>query len=68
MRSALKSSSANPGVFSSALNSVFTPLMKLKRQERSSLTNAGKSRGLAISTLCAPNLTNTSKFPVSAKM
>ena len=58
MRSAEKSSESKPGVCSSALNSVLTPLMKKNLYFLSSATNAGKSRGLVIKTLCAPRRRN----------
>ncbi len=63
-----KSSLSKPGVCSSPLNSVFTPVMKVKRTLASSATNPAMSRGLVISTLCPPVLVNTSRFEVSAKM
>src|SRR5712664_1206017 len=41
-RNALKSTLANPGVCSNALNSVLTPLMKLNLYRFNSATNPGK--------------------------
>ena len=66
--SALKSTWSKPGVLSSALNSVFTPLKNVNLYFDSSLTKPGKSRGLAISTLCAPSFMNSRQFAVSEKM
>ena len=66
--SELKSSSLNPGVLSSALNSVLTPVMKVNFTFDSSLTKPGMSRGFVISTLLPPTRVNTSMFVVSAKM
>ncbi len=68
MRSWLKSSSAKPGVFSKALNNVFTPVMNEKRCFFSSATNAGKSRGFVINTFFHPSMMNSRQFAVSAKM
>ncbi len=67
-RRALKSTDANPGVCSKALNSVLTPLMKLNLYFLSSATNAGKSRGFVISTLRAPSGRKARQLLVSAKM
>jgi hypothetical protein len=67
-RNALKSTVSNPGVCNNALNSVLTPLMKLNLYFLSSATNAGKSRGLVMSTLRAPNGKKPRQFAVSAKM
>ncbi len=64
-RSALKSSSAKPGVLSNALNSVFTAVMYATRVRRKSFTSAGRSRGSVIKTLCAPTSTKHSTFAVS---
>ncbi len=68
MRNALKSTDSKPGVCSSALNSVFTPLMKKNLYFLSSATKAGKSRGLVIRMLCAPRRTNSRQLAVSEKM
>ena len=66
--SELKSSLSKPGVFSSALKSVLTPVMKVNFTFASSLTKPGMSRGFVISTLLPPTCVNTSMFVVSAKM
>ena len=66
--SAEKSSDSKPGVCSSALKRVFTPLMKKNLYFLSSATNAGKSRGFAISTFSAPRRANSRQFAVNEKM
>ena len=66
--SELKSSWSKPGVFSSPLNSVLTPVMNVKRTRDSSLTKPAMSRGFVISTFSPPTRLNTSMFEVSAKM
>ncbi len=58
--SAEKSSWANPGVFSRPLNSVLTPVIVVNFQLPISLTRAGRSRGLVISTLRLPHFMNDS--------
>src|ERR1700724_343368 len=67
-RKALKSTVSKPGVCSNALNSVFTPLMKLNLYFFNSATNPGKSRGFVIKTLRAPNGRNARQLLVRAKM
>ena len=67
-RSALKSSLSNPGVFSSALNSVLTPEMYVNGCLRSSPTKLGKSRGFTIRMFFQPSITKNRQFAVSAKM
>src|ERR1700736_1269532 len=67
-RKALKSTLSKPGVCSNALNSVFTPLIKLNLYFFNSATNPGKSRGFVIKTLRAPKGMNARQLLVSAKM
>ena len=59
---------ANFGLFTSALNSVFTPVIAVNGYLRSVLTNPGMSRGLGISTFSAPSVMKTRQFAVSEKM
>ena len=66
-RSRLKSSRSKPGVCSSALKSVFTPLKNVKPCCASSRTKPAKSRGLAISRLQPPVFMKNSAW-LSAKM
>ncbi len=64
----LKSSRSKPGVFSSVLNSVLTPVMNVKRTFDISSTKAGMSRGFVIRTFWPPTYVNTRQFVVRAKM
>ena len=68
MRIGEKSSFANPLVFMSPLNSVFTPVIAVNRTPLRILTNPGMSRGLVISTFSAPNRMYSRPFTASAKM
>ncbi len=63
-----KSSSSNPGVFMRPLKRVFTPDIQVKRYLASSFTKPAMSRGLVMSTLCAPIFMLVRQLPVSAKM
>ena len=63
-----KSSLANSALFTSALNSVLTPVIAVNLYLAISLTNPGMSRGFGISTFSAPSVMNIRQFAVSEKM
>ncbi len=63
-----KSSFANSGLLTSALNSVLTPVITVNLCLAISLTKPGMSRGFGISTFSAPSVMNVRQFAVSEKM
>ena len=68
MRSCLKSSLANSGLLSSALNSVFTPVIAVNLNLPISFTKPGMSRGFGIRMFSPPIDMKTRQFAVSEKM
>ena len=63
-----KSSFANSALFTSALNSVLTPVNAVNLYLAISLTKPGMSRGLGIRMFSPPSDMNTRQFAVSEKM
>ena len=68
MRSDEKSSFANSGLFTSALNSVLTPVKAVNLNLAISLMNPGMSRGFGISTFSPPSDMKVRQFAVREKM
>ncbi len=63
-----KSSLPKSALWTSALNSVLTPVIAVNLNFAISFTNPGMSRGFGISTFSPPSDMNTRQFAVSEKM